>query len=92
MTTKKPLKKVGQIWTQKNDDNKVYLRLGQEGGKKPEYNFTVELTVKDAEGNVVARQTNGTLSLINPRQSPNANQDALSKVPNLVFDVLMQAE
>lgn len=85
---KRKFTKIGTVWNKKDDANSFFIRLNNEG-TKPEYNFTVELTVKDGNGKVVAQQTGGTLTLSDPRKSPFAKPEQLAKVPNLQFDVLI---
>jgi len=47
-----------------------YIGLGQQGSKNPDFDLTVELTVKDSKGKVIASQTNGFLSVVDPRTQP----------------------
>lgn len=79
--------KAGTVW-EKKDQSGFFVRLGNES-KNPQYDFHVEITVKDGNGNVIAQQTDGLLSLQDPHTSPYANQDALAKVPNLRFEILV---
>lgn len=88
---KRKLTKIGTVWSKKEDPDKFFIKLGEQG-KNEQYNLTVELVVKNAKGEVVGKQTDGFLQLLDPRKSPIANQDALSKVPNLQFDVVFAAE
>ncbi len=54
----------------KNKDGEgSYIALGNTKAKEDKYNFSVELTVKDAAGNVVATQKNGYVSVFDPRTS-----------------------
>lgn len=49
----------------------VYLGLGTMGNKDPKYNTSVELVVKDNNGNVIHTQKNGFISLTDPRTQPD---------------------
>lgn len=48
----------------------VYVVLGQNSTKSPDFNYSVEITVKNAKGQVVAKQTNGFISITDPRKAP----------------------
>lgn len=57
-----------------NDGNKVStlsIALGSSNNKNPAYDMTVELTVRDGKGNVLAQQKNGFLELVDPRKQPD---------------------
>jgi hypothetical protein len=82
------MNKIGTVWSKKEDPDKFFIKLGNTG-KNEQYNLTVELVVKNHQGEVVAKQTDGFLQLLDPRKAPLANQEALSKVPNLQFDVVL---
>lgn len=84
--TKKKTAKIGAVWQSKDKEDQFYVALGQKSDN-PDYDFSVEVTVKDGNGKVVAQQTNGFLQLWDPRKSQYANHDALSKIPNLQFDL-----
>lgn len=49
----------------------VYLGLGNDRNKNPDYNLSVELVVKDHTGKVVHTQKNGFVSLVDPRTQPD---------------------
>lgn len=91
--------KIGQLWTKKDDPEKFYIQLGNKN-KNAQYDLTVEITVKNADGTVVAqRSTTGKdglfLALSDPRNNPNASESSkagLDKVPNLKFDVLLGSD
>jgi len=80
---------VGQVWSTKADPDKFFIKLGRQNKNNPKYDLTVELVVKDANGTVVATQTDGFLNLSDPRKSPFAKEESLAKVPNLQFDILV---
>jgi hypothetical protein len=86
--TKRKFTKIGQVWANKEDPDKFYIRLGEKG-RNEKYNTTVELVIKDASGNVIGTQTDGFLTLSDPRNSKFADSASLDKVPNLKFDVLL---
>lgn len=85
------LKKLGTIWNRKDKTGK-FVRLGDDRNKDPKYNFSVEVTIKDGNGEVVASQTDGFLTVLDPRKSPKANQDALAKVPDLVAELFISTD
>lgn len=91
MQTKRKFTKLGTVWSKKEDPDAFFVKLGNKG-KNTQYDLTVEITVKDSEGKVVAQQTDGFLTLSDPRKSPNANAEQLAKVPNLQFDILLAQE
>lgn len=50
----------------------TFLTLGRQNGPGYEkYNLSVEVTVRDNEGKVVAQQTDGFISLVDPRTEPD---------------------
>jgi len=88
---KRKFTKVGQVWAKKDDPEAFFVKLGQKG-KNADYDLTVEITVKNAAGEIVAQQTDGFLNLSDPRKSPFADEASLSKVPGLRFDILLPQE
>ena len=81
--------RIGSVWQTKAstaEDPKFFLRLGQKNPKKPQYDLTVEVTVKDKDGNVVSKLTDGYLTLADPRKSQFASPNIPEK---LHFDVLI---
>lgn len=63
--------RVGNLLNNKvNGKTLLSIGLGNKG-KDPKYNTTVEITIKDSEGNVIAKQTNGFLNLVDPRKEPD---------------------
>jgi len=91
--------KIGALWTKKDNPEKFYIQLGNKG-KNAQYDLTVEITVKDATGAIVAqRSTAGEdglfLALNDPRTNEKISDSArsgLDKVPNLKFDVLLGSD
>lgn len=51
-----------------------FITLGNTKAKDPKYNYNVEVTVTDADGNVVASTTNGILTTLDPRKSQFAGE------------------
>lgn len=88
MEQKAKMSKVGAVW-EKKDGSGFFIKLGSENKKNPKYDLHVEIVVKDNEGNVVATQQDGFLTLVDPRKSEKANLEALSKVPGLAFEILV---
>lgn len=78
--------RVGQVL--KGKDGGSYITLGNDRNKDPQYNFSVEVTVRDSSGEVVAKQTDGYLNVFDPRSRDNAGN-----VPDFVlFDISMKEE
>lgn len=76
--------RVGQVL--KGKDGGSYITLGNDRNKDPKYNYSVELTVRNSAGEVVAKQTDGYLSVFDPRDGQNADN-----VPDFVlFDISMK--
>lgn len=82
------LVKAGSVW-KKKDGTGMYIALGDSRNKNPDFNYSVEVIVKNAKGEVVASQTDGFLTILDPRKSPKANLDALAKVPNLRSEIFV---
>jgi hypothetical protein len=81
--------RIGAIWETKQstpEEPKYFMKLGQSNPKKPQYDLTVEVTVKDKDGNVVSQNTNGFLTIADPRKSQFASPNIPEK---LQFDVLI---
>lgn len=63
---------IGNLLLNEIDGRKmVSIGLGQKNKKNPKYDLTVEITVKDATGKVVASQKDGWINLVNPRTQPD---------------------
>ena len=91
-TTKRngPMTKIGGVWSKKDNPDSFSIKLGLDGNKDPKYDLHVELIVKNNAGEVVARQTDGWLTLKDPRQSPFLKEGQAERIPNtLQFDVLV---
>lgn len=78
--------KIGAIWMNEVEVNgeKQLLPSIKLGTKSPksEYNFTVELVVKDGDGNVVGTSTNGYIKMFAVEKGPKTP-------PNLRFDLVI---
>jgi hypothetical protein len=79
--TKKSSKwtKVGAI-LKTDPDKGAFIVLGNANSKNEKYRTTVELVVKDANGNVVAKSTNGFLTIQDPRKRVGASEADLEKI------------
>jgi hypothetical protein len=63
---------IGKLLVSKFPDGSpsVSLALGN-NSTNPKYKLSVEITVKDGNGNTVAKQTDGFLNLNDPRTAPD---------------------
>jgi hypothetical protein len=60
--------KLGSVMVKTKDGRtSSFIALGQRNQNKPQYNYSVELTVKDSTGKVVAHQTDGFIEIVDPR-------------------------
>lgn len=83
------LTRVGSVWEAKTstpENPKYFMKLGQKNDKKPQFDVTVEVTVKDANGKVLSQSTDGFITLSDPRKSQFASPNIPEK---LLFDVLV---
>lgn len=69
MAKKSARVKLGAIHHQKANNKAFFLRLGEEGNKDPKYNYTVEVTVRNGSGEVVAKAVNPIINLQKPAES-----------------------
>ncbi len=76
--------KVGTLIKNENEDEvngqkvkRTWLSvgLGQKNPKKPEWDQSVEIIVRDNKGKILAQQTDGFLEVVDPRKEP---EDLLS--------------
>lgn len=89
---KKKYIKVGTVM-KKKDGTSNFLALGQSNPKNPKYNFTVEITIKDATGAVVGQTTNGILSIQNPRKRPGISEEQAARIPaNILSEIFLITE
>lgn len=83
MEKKSKYVKLGAVLKSKDGEGS-YIALGDNKAKDEKYRFSVELIVRDAAGNVVAKQTDGFVSVFDPRK----NRD---NVPDYVlFDLSLK--
>lgn len=55
--------KLGSIWRQKQNPDKTFVRFGHTTARNPDYNYTVELVVKDNSGKEVLRVENPIVNI-----------------------------
>jgi len=76
--------KVGEV--RKSKKGTKYLQLGSENSKKPEYNFEVQVLVKDAKGNKIAVVKNPALFFNDPRRP---KQDgSVPNIPDFILETV----
>lgn len=73
-------------------DNGPYIVLGNSKATNPKYNYTVELVVKDSEGNVVSSLKNGILSTLDPRKRPGITEAEAEKISSKLISEVFVAE
>lgn len=86
------LTRVGSVWEAKTstpENPKYFMKLGQSNPQKPQYDVTVEVTVKNAKGEVISQSKDGFITLSDPRKSQYAGPNIPEK---LLFDVLVGSE
>lgn len=91
MANKRKSVKVGAV-LRNEDDKPPYIKLGSKSNKA-EYNYSVQITVRDGTGKVVADQTDGFLSLFDPRKGTfltDEQKDRLS--PKLKSEIVLYME
>lgn len=71
---------VGQIWKRKEGDGS-YIKLGNNKSNNPKYNYSVEIVVKDANGQEVLRIQDPYINVGSPH--PMAQE----KVPSLLAEL-----
>lgn len=76
---------IGKILLRK-DGSGQFLPLGENNEKRPEYNCTVELRVKDASGKVVFQQVNPIISV------REASEEIQAKFPSLVASLSVKLD
>ena len=87
MSSKSKMKKLGVVL---KGDKGPFVILGDSKNKNPQYNYTVELTVKNAEGETVTSLTNPLLTLWDPRKRPGITEEQLGKINDKVrYDVMV---
>lgn len=87
---KSKMSKIGGVWSKNKDPNSFSIKLGTSGNKDPKYDMSVEIVVKNGAGEVIAKQTDGWLTLKDPRASTFLSDEQKEKIPvTLQFDVLV---
>lgn len=82
---KKKYTKLGVVW---EGEYGPYVRLGESKSKNEQYNFEVQIMVKNSKGEKVALVKNPVLSLFDPRK----NEKRAGNVPEKLKYELMLAE
>lgn len=72
--------KLGAI--KKSDKGSQYIALGIKGKYKP---CTVEVTVKDSTGKVIATATNPNITIQNPRKRKGITEEDAAKIPEFLL-------
>lgn len=78
------LKKEGKVGS--------FIVLGDSQNKNEKYRTTVEVTVKDSSGKVLAKTENGFLTVLNPRLRPNITEEQAAKIPARLVSELFIVE
>lgn len=60
--------RIGQVLKSKDKPGQSYIVLGNKKNKDPKYNLSVEITVRNDAGEVIAKQTDGFVSVFEPRE------------------------
>lgn len=86
------LTRIGQIWEAKDsteENPKYYMKLGNDRNKDPKYNISVEVIVRDNEGNLLTQSKDAFLTIADPRRSQYSKG---TEPKNLLFEVLANSE
>lgn len=75
--------KVGTVQSKK-DKTGVTIAVGNSKAKNPKYITNVEITVKDHEGNILAKAENGYLVVQDPRKRDGITEEQLANIPDWV--------
>lgn len=69
---KRKNQQIGTVMRKTHDNGRqsTFITLGNTRAKDPKWNYTVEFVVKDGNGNVIAKQTNGFVNVVDPRTQP----------------------
>lgn len=73
-------------------ENGPYIVLGNDRSKSAKYNYSVEMIVRDSEGNVLTTLKNGILSTSDPRKRPNITEEEASKISSKLMAEVFIAE
>lgn len=80
----KKTQQVGMLTVDKN--GKERIQLGNVKNQDPKYNYTVQVRILDAAGNVIVTKTNPSITLWDPKKGPewlkkNLTVDLVDFVP-----------
>ena len=76
----------------KKDKNGSFIVTGNTYGEE-KYHYTVELTVKDSRGKVIAQATNPLISVQDPRKKPGLSEEQVEKIPQaLMAELTLRVE
>lgn len=76
--------KIGSV-NKKKDGNGTSIKLGSPN-KNPKYATTVEIIVRDSQGNVLARKKDGDyLTVRDPREREGITEEQAAKIPDFVL-------
>jgi hypothetical protein len=79
--------KVGTVQSKK-DKSGVTVAVGNPNAQNEKYRTTVEITVKDGNGNILAKAENGYLQVVDPRKREGITEEQLAKIPAWVKNEL----
>lgn len=83
--------KIGAV-VKKNNGKGVVVVLGNPNSKKEEYRTTVELTLKDSKGNILAQSKDGFLTVFDPRKRPGITEEQAEKISSRLVSELFLVE
>jgi hypothetical protein len=84
MSEKSKFVKVGEL--RKSKAGNEYIMLGSENSQKPEYNFEVQVMVKNSKGEKVALVKNPRLFFNNPRRPKE--DGTVPNVPDFILETV----
>lgn len=83
--------KVGAVIKKANGKG-VCVITGNSKAKDPKYQFSVEVTIKDAEGKVVTKASNPLFTVSDPRKRPGIKDEDMAKIPASLVSELFFVE
>lgn len=69
-----------------------YIVLGNDKAKNTKYNYTVEMIVRDGEGNVVSSTKNALLSTLDPRKRPGIKEEEVARISSSLMAEVFVSE